>query len=60
MIIRFDLTDKEWALLAPLPPSQRRSARVDERRILSAIFYILRIGAPWRDLPDRYGPYTTG
>jgi transposase len=57
--MRFDLTDEEWALLEPLLPSQRKSARVDDRRILNAIFYILRTGAPWRDLPERYGPYTT-
>ena len=57
--MRFDLTDDEWWLLEPLLPSQRRSARADDRRILNAIFYILRTGAPWRDLPDRYGPYTT-
>jgi transposase len=57
--MRFDLTDEEWALLEPLLPTQRKSARVDDRRILSAIFYVLRTGIPWRDLPDRYGPYTT-
>ena len=57
--MRFDLTDEEWALLEPLLPGQRKSARVDDRRILNAIFYILRTGAPWRDLPERYGPYTT-
>ena len=57
--MRFDLTDEEWALLEPLLPMQRRSARVDDRRILNAIFYVLRTGIPWRDLPERYGPYTT-
>jgi transposase len=31
-------------------------ARVDDRRIINAIFYILRTGSPWSDLPDRYGP----
>jgi transposase len=57
--MRFDLTDEEWALLEPLLPTRRRSARVDDRRILNAIFYVLRTGMPWRDLPERYGPYTT-
>ena len=32
---------------------------VDNRRIMNAIFYVLRTGMPWRDLPERYGPYTT-
>jgi transposase len=57
--MRFDLTDEEWQLLEPLLPAQRKSARVDDRRILNAIFYVLRTGMPWRDLPERYGPYTT-
>ena len=57
--MRFDLSDEEWALLVPLLPKNRKSARVDDRRILNAIFYVLRTGMPWRDLPERYGPYTT-
>jgi transposase len=57
--MRFDLSDEEWALLEPLFPKNRKSARVDDRRILNAIFYVLRTGMPWRDLPERYGPYTT-
>ena len=57
--MRFGLTDEEWAVLEPLLPSQRKSARVDDRRILNAIFYVLRTGIPWRDLPECYGPYTT-
>ena len=57
--MRFDLSDEEWALLVPLLPKNRKSARVDDRRILNAIFSVLRTGMPWRDLPERYGPYTT-
>lgn len=57
--MRFDLTDEEWALLEPLMPKRRKSARVDDRKIMNAIFYVLRTGMPWRDLPERYGPYTT-
>src|SRR5580693_6871999 len=57
--MRFDLTDEEWALLEPWLPTRRKSARVDDRRVLNAIFYVLRTGMPWRDLPERYGPYTT-
>ena len=57
--MRFDLSDEEWALLEPLMPQSRKSARRDDRRIMDAIFYVLRTGMPWRDLPERYGPYTT-
>jgi len=57
--MRFDLSDEEWALLEPLMPESRKSARADDRKVMNAIFYVLRTGMPWRDLPDRYGPYTT-
>lgn len=57
---RFDLTDAEWALVQPLLPNKPRGVpRVDDRRVVNGIFYILRTGSPWRDLPERYGPYTT-
>lgn len=57
--MRFDLSDDEWALLEALLPKSRKSARVDDRKVVNAIFYVLRTGMPWRDLPARYGPYTT-
>ena len=57
---RYDLTDFEWSVIEPLLPNKPRGVpRVDDRRVLSGIFWILRSGAPWRDLPERYGPYTT-
>ncbi|MBL4748218.1 MAG: transposase [Magnetovibrio sp.] len=42
-----------------LPRGGRGPKRVDDRRVLNGIFYILRTGAPWRDLPERDGPHTT-
>ncbi len=42
--MRFDLSDEEWALLEPLLPKSRKSARVDDRVIMNAIFYVLRLG----------------
>ena len=57
---RFDLTDEEWVTIQPLLPKQGRGpVSKDDRKVLNGIFYILRTGAPWRDLPDRYGPRTT-
>ena len=53
--MRFDLSDDEWAVLEPLMPNSRKSARADDRKIMNAIFYVLRTGMPWRDLPERYG-----
>ena len=57
---RYDLSEAEWRIVEPLlPPPGRGAARVDDRRVVNAIFYVLRTGSPWRDLPERYGPYTT-
>lgn len=57
---RYDLTDFEWRVIEPLLPNKRRGVpRVDDRRVLNGIFWVLRSGAPWRDLPERYGPRTT-
>ena len=54
--MRFDLSDDEWALLEPLMPKSRKSARADDRKIMNAIFYVLRTGMPWRDVPvPRFG-----
>jgi transposase len=41
------------------PNKPRGVPRVDDRRVLNGIFWVLRSGAPWRDLPERYGPRTT-
>ena len=42
-----------------LPNKTRGVLRVDDRRVLNGILWILRSGAPWRDLPECYGPFTT-
>jgi transposase len=57
---RYDLTEFEWKTIQPLLPNKPRGVpRVDDRRVLNGIFYHLRSGSPWADLPERYGPYTT-
>jgi len=49
--------DFEWRAIEPLLPNKPRGVpRVDDRRVLNGIFWVLRSGAPWRDLPERYGP----
>jgi len=58
--MRYGLTDFEWAAIKPFLPNKSRGVpRVDDRRVLNGIFWVLRSGAPWRDLPECYGPYTT-
>ena len=55
-----DLTDFEWSVIQPLLPNKPRGVpRVDDRRVLNGIFWRLRTGAPWADIPERCGPYTT-
>ena len=57
---RHEFTDAEWAQLVPLlPPRKPGRVRQDDRRILNAIRWKLATGAPWRDLPERYGPWQT-
>ena len=57
---RFDLTDFEWSVIQPLLPTKVRGVkRRDDRQVLNGIFWRLRTGAPWADIPARYGPYTT-
>jgi len=57
---RHELTDLEWAIIAPLLPNKPRGvARVDDRRTINGILWRFRTGSPWADVPDRYGPSTT-
>jgi transposase len=58
--MRYELTDHEWTTIKPMLPNKPRGVpRVNDRRVLNGIFWVLRSGAPWRDLPDDFGPYTT-
>jgi transposase len=59
-IMRYELTDHEWAVIRIMLPNKPRGVpRVDDRRVLNGIFWVSRSGAPWRDLPESFGPYTT-
>jgi transposase len=57
-----ELTDTQWERPQPLlPPQKPRTGRpnLDHRRILNGILWLLRTGAPWRDVPERYGSWRT-
>jgi transposase len=59
---RGDLTNNQWEWLQPLlPPQKPKTGRPahDHRTIINGILWILRTGAPWRDLPELYGPWRT-
>ena len=58
--MRYELADYEWIAIKPMLPNKPRGVpRVNDRRVLNGIFWVLRSGAPWRDLPEMFGPYTT-
>ena len=58
--MRYELSDYEWTAIKPMLPNKPRSVRrVNDRRVLNGIFWVLRSGAPWRDLPETYGARTT-
>ena len=59
---RHQLTDEQWDAVEPLiPRKQARTGRppANPREMLDGIFWVLRTGAPWRDLPERFGPWQT-
>ena len=60
-----DLTDEQWAIVQPLIPKppvradRRGRPRIDDRQILNGILWIMRTGAQWKDMPERYPSYQT-
>ena len=57
---RYELTDFEWSIIEPLLPNKPRGVpRADDRKVLNGIYWRLRTGSPWADIPERYGPHTT-
>lgn len=58
---RYELTDAQWAAIEDLVPARKLRGRKPHppRAMFNAILWILSSGAPWRDLPERYGPWQT-
>lgn len=57
-IMRYELADYEWTAIKPMLPNKPRGVpRVNDRRVLNGIFWALRSGAPWRDLPEAFAVY---
>jgi transposase len=58
--MRYGLTDHEWAAIRPMLPNKPRGVlRLNDRRILNGIFWVLQSGTPWHNLPDSFSPDTT-
>lgn len=60
---RYELSDEEWGLIEDLLPRATAGGRGrrwrDHRQVLNGVFWVLRSGSSWRDLPERYGPWRT-
>jgi transposase len=58
---RHALTDEQWALLSLMLPTQRPgpSSKLGDRQFVDAVLYRAKTGVPWRDLPERFGPWKT-
>ncbi len=61
MVGRGELSDAACAAIEPLLPRNGRRGKqwADHRRVVNGIIWKLRTGAPWRDVPERYGPWQT-
>jgi transposase len=58
--MRYELSDDEWTAIKPILSNKPRSVRrVNDRRVLDGIFWVLRSGASRRDLPENHGLHTT-
>ena len=55
------VTDEVWAVIGPMFPAAKATGRppVDRRLVVEATAWRYRTGAPWRDLPERFGPWNT-
>ena len=60
MANEFWLSDRQWAVIEPLlPKNQPGARRTDDRRVISGIVHVLKVGCRWQDCPGVYGPPTT-
>ena len=58
---RHALSDEQWLLISEFLPAPAKTGRPrsDSRRVVDGILWVVRTGAPWRDLPERFGPWQT-
>ena len=59
MIRLFLLSERQMARISPYFPLSHGVPRVDDRRVVSGIVYVLRSGLQWKDAPKEYGPHKT-
>ncbi len=62
MVRRYEVTDEQWKIIEPHlgnKPKRMGRPQADNRKLFNGVLWILRTGAPWRDLPEYYGPWQT-
>jgi transposase len=61
MVKRYEIPDAAWELVADLFEQPRRNSRprADDRLMLNGVLWVLCSGAAWRDMPERFGPWST-
>ena len=56
---RHELSEAQWRAVSGLLPAHRRQSTRGDRNFVNAVIFLLKTGCPWRDLPERYGPWKT-
>lgn len=58
---RHELSNEQWSIIADFFPAERGKGRPyrNHRQMVNGLLWILHTGSPWRDLPERYGPWQT-
>jgi transposase len=56
---RHELNDHQWKRIEPLIHRHGRQSKLGDRSFVNAVVYVLKTGAPWRDLPERFGHWKT-
>lgn len=61
MVKRYELEERDWEVVRAFLPPRKHTGRPrrSERDLLNGMFWVLRSGARWRDMPERYGPWQT-
>ncbi len=62
MVRCYEVTDDQWKIIEPYlgnKPKRTGRPQADNRKLFNGVLWILRTGAPWRDLPEYYGPWQT-
>jgi transposase len=58
-MLRESITDEIWEKISPLLPAPKGRHGKNDRQFLEAVYWVIRTGAPWRDMPSEFGSWKT-